>query len=145
MMWMCSRVCLLEAAKTLFGGWLSLKCTDEFVVYSLTVTGLFVCAVVYSLLCYFGTREQYCWLARLRLGRPPGPGNWIWLLLSQFAALFFFSTLPELCSNSKYFTYFFFAQISQSLEILLILACRFLESSEAEISQCSHHVMPDMW
>ena len=35
----------------------------------------------------------------------------------------------------KYFTYFFFARISQSLEDILIPACRFLlECSEAEIS-----------
>ena len=39
---------------------------------------------------------------------------------------------------------FFFARISQSLEVILIPTCRFLlESSEAEISQCSRHVMPN--
>jgi len=39
------------------------------------------------------------------------------------------------CEWRKYFTYFFFAQISQPFEVILIPTCRFfLESSEAEIS-----------
>jgi len=139
---------LLEAAKTLFGGRLSLKCTDEFVVYSLTVTGLFVCAVVYSLLCYFGTREKHCWLAHLRSGHPP----WPWGTESGFSFpslqhCFFFPQYMYLnfVLTVNISPIFFFAQISQSLEIILIPACCFfLESSEAEISQYSHHMMPNM-
>ena len=40
--------------------------------------------------------------------------------------------------------FFFFARISQSLEVILIPACRFLlKSSEAKIVQCGCHVMPN--
>ena len=99
-MWMCSGVCLLEATRTLFGGWLSLKCTDEFVVYSLSYWLVCLCCSLLSLVLLWhpwaallacpSSVETSPWPRELNLASPfPVPST-------------VFSTITELCFNSKY-------------------------------------------